>query len=308
MIQDPTINHQGDIPKDLRTPLDPNLYNPTPEALAFLKQVISLDENEVRSRVEAVQEEAYDIYPYPCIRGFRYVAHFMSANAAYSRAIELGKADPSAILLDIGCCMGTDVRKAAYDGFPASQIVGCELQSEFIRLGKKLYGDAENTPIRFIQGDALALKLPTSAQSITPSTTPVREVAALDDLLGRVAVVYAGALFHLFDESTQHALALRLALLARQDKPALIFGRHQGQTQAGPIKDNFAQTLDRYAHSPETWVALWKQVFTTVRGEEFARDNVAIKFKYDDAGFSSDSNIAGRTEFGVLYWSVEITP
>ncbi|KZV67600.1 hypothetical protein PENSPDRAFT_635454 [Peniophora sp. CONT] len=308
MIQDPAINPQGDIPKDLRTPLDPDLYNPTPDALAFLKQTVSPDENEIRSRVEAVQKEAYDIYAYPCIRGFRYVAHFMKANAAYSRAIELGKADPSAILLDIGCCMGTDVRKAAYDGYPASQIVGCELQSEFIRLGKKLYADEENTPIRFIQGDVLTLKLPSSVQSVVPSSTPVREVAALDDLLGRVAVLYTGALFHLFDESTQHALALRLALLARQDKPTLIFGRHQGQAQAGPIKDNFAQALDRYAHSSETWVALWKQVFTTVRGEEFARDNVIVKCEFDETGFSADSNVAGRTQFGVLYWSVEISP
>ena len=139
--------------------------------------------------------------------------------------------------------MGTDVRKAAYDGYPASQIVGVELQAEFIALGKKLYADAQNTPIRFIQGDVLTLKLPSSAQSVTPSSTPVREVVSLDDLLGRVAVVYTGALFHLFDESTQHALALRLALLVRQDKPSLIFGRHQGQAEAGPIKDNFAQVL-----------------------------------------------------------------
>ena len=77
---------------------------------------------------------------------------------------------------------------------------------------------------------------------------------------------------------------------------------------ASIVRANNEDASDRYAHSPETWVALWKQVFTTVRGEEFARNNVTVKFKLDEAGFSSDSNVAGRTEFGVLYWSVEVYP
>ena len=47
---------------------------------------------------------AYAKYPYPCIRGFYHIALFMSANVMYPRVLELGKSDPSAILLDIGCC------------------------------------------------------------------------------------------------------------------------------------------------------------------------------------------------------------
>ncbi|KZV63374.1 hypothetical protein PENSPDRAFT_758008 [Peniophora sp. CONT] len=306
MSQEPVVKPQKEIPKDLITPLDPQLYSPTPEALAFLKKTITPDETELRARVEEVQKEAYAKYPYPCIRGFHHIALFMSDNAAYPRALEIGKSDPSAFLLDIGCCMGTDVRKAAFDGYPGTQIVGCELVPEFLSLGHKLYADADTTPIRFIQGDVFSVKLPSPLGPVSPTTTPLPQVGSLDDLLGRVAVIYTGALFHLFDESTQHALALRLALLARENKPVIIFGRHQGQAQAGLIDDNFAQ--ERYAHSPETWVELWKQVFTTVRGEEFARDKVSVKVHLDEKGYGKSISIAGRTQYGVLYWSVEITP
>ena len=57
MAQQPTVNPQKAIPKDLITPLDPQLYDPTPEALAFLKKTITSDENELRARVEEVQKE-----------------------------------------------------------------------------------------------------------------------------------------------------------------------------------------------------------------------------------------------------------
>ncbi|VDC06432.1 unnamed protein product [Peniophora sp. CBMAI 1063] len=305
MSTEPVIKPQGEIPKDLITPLDPKLYAPNPEALAFLKATVTPDEDELRTRAEEVQKEAYVKYPYPCIRGFHHIALFMSDNTAYQRVLELGKSDPSAILLDIGCCMGTDVRKAAYDGYPGSQIVGCELVPEFLALGHKLYADAQTSPIRFIQGDVFTVKLPSPVQPVSPSSTPLPQVNSLDGLLGRVAAIYTGALFHLFDESTQHALALRLALLVRQGQPAIIFGRHQGLAEAGMIDDGYAKT--RYGHSPESWVALWKQVFTAVRGEEFARDKVKIEVRLDQKGYGKSIEIAGQTHFGVLYWSIAIS-
>ena len=164
----------------------------------------------------------------------------MSLNRIYPRVLELGKSDPDALMLDIGCCMGTDVRKAAFDGYPASQIVGCDLLPDFLALGHKLYEDTETCPIRFIRGDVFALDLPSPLQAVTPTSSPI---SSLNDLLGRVAVVYTGALFHLFDESTQYSMALRLALLVRQDKPSILFGRHQGLPQAGLIDDHYARCV-----------------------------------------------------------------
>ncbi|KZV63372.1 hypothetical protein PENSPDRAFT_669731 [Peniophora sp. CONT] len=301
----PTVNAPTGFAENLIPPLDPDLFRPSPEALPFLKKTISHDEEEIRARVQDVQKDAK--FPYPCFRGFHHVALFMSSNAAYQRVLELGRTDPEAVLLDIGCCMGTDVRKATYDGYPASQIVGCELIPEFLALGHKLYADEGTCPIRFIQCDVFALDLPSPIQPVKlPPTTSIAQVASLNDLIGRVAAIYTGALFHLFDESSQLALALRLAILIRSDKPSIIFGRHQGLPQAGLMEDKFMKS--RYAHSPESWIALWKQVFGTVRGEEFAREKVVVKAELalsDMASTRQAINFAMRSNF--LYWSVEIS-
>ena len=146
-------------------------------------------------------------------------------------------------LLTPCCSVGTDVRKAVYDGYPGSQIVGYELIPEFLALGHKLCADEHTAPIRFIQGDVFATDIPSAIQSVMPLSTPISQVSSLGDLLGRVAVIYTGALFHLFNESTQHAPALRLALLARKDKPTIIFGQHLGLAQAGVIDDGFAKSV-----------------------------------------------------------------
>ena len=66
-------------------------------------------------------------------------------------------------------------------------------------------------------------------------------VTDLTQLRGKLTHIYAGALFHLFDEAVQRALAFRLALLLKRDTGAVIFGRHQGLEEAGMIDDHLAR-------------------------------------------------------------------
>ena len=95
------------------------------------------------------------------------------------------------------------------DGFPAGNLLGCDLRQDFIEAGYKLYQDKETCPITFFTSNIFDLSI---APSTEVSTTPLREVKSLEDLKGRLTYIYTGALFHLFDEDTQYALAYRLAL------------------------------------------------------------------------------------------------
>jgi len=132
-----------------------------------------------------------------------HIALMMSENKIYLRVLDLGKSDPEALLLDIGCCMGTDVRKASFDGFPGPQIFACDLLPEFIALGYKLFCDKNTQSIHFFAANIFSLPRPSHLAHIsTPIDTPISEVASLSDLVGRVSVVYTGSLFHLFDEQT----------------------------------------------------------------------------------------------------------
>lgn len=145
--------------------------------------------------------------------------------------------------------VGSDVRKLVYDGYPAERVLACDLRREYIDLGYKLYQDLDTCPIHFFTSDIFALDpIPPSESSPAKVSVPVPtpEVTDLSQLRGALTHIYVGALFHLFDETTQYALALRLAVLLRKTRGAVVFGRHSGLDEAGMIDDH----LGRYAAHP----------------------------------------------------------
>ncbi|THH11243.1 hypothetical protein EW146_g8103 [Bondarzewia mesenterica] len=232
------ITRESSVPNEFIRPLDESLFQPSNSELDFLKSVISGDEHELRRRVFEVQKYAYEQHPYPCICQFNHVSLMMSTNKVYPSIVETGKTNGT-ILLDLGCCMGTDVRKIVHDGYPADHVVGCDLRPEFIALGYKLYRDTETYSIRFLTADIFDLLLDSVPSSAKPlSKVPLSQVSTLDELIGRVSHIYIGALFHLFDEQTQLGLAQRLVSLLKKTRGATIFGRHQGLEEAGMIGDH----------------------------------------------------------------------
>lgn len=136
--------------------------------------------------------------------------------------------------------MGTDVRKLVYDGYPATSVLGCDLRQDYIDLGYKLYGDKETSQIYFFTSDIF--DLPPSFNNAVVHGNDAK-ITTLSQLLDSLTHVYTGALFHLFDESTQYAIALRLAALLKREPGAIIFGRHQGLAQEGMIDDHLARCV-----------------------------------------------------------------
>lgn len=132
--------------------------------------------------------------------------------------------------------MGTDVRKLVHDGYPASAVMGSDLRAQFIDAGYQLYQDKSTCKIHFFRADIFDIVV-----GAEPSAVQLSDVKALWQLSGRVKHLYAGALFHLFDEATQYAIAVRFGTLLKREKGAVIFGRHQGLENEGVIPDH----LDR---------------------------------------------------------------
>ena len=99
-----------------------------PETESFFKAETGIEDGEeLKKHIIGVQEEAYkaspsvffrsrlstqdgnvvfyvQVYPYPCIRGFRFVMLKIARLPAYPRVFELLKNRPEAIFLDLGCC------------------------------------------------------------------------------------------------------------------------------------------------------------------------------------------------------------
>ncbi|KAI0371999.1 hypothetical protein BV20DRAFT_992286 [Pilatotrama ljubarskyi] len=296
------VNPESQVDPSVVPPLDPSLLNLSNEERAFLHAVISEDDEKLRARILDVQKRAYAQYPYPCIRGFHFVNLMMPRNAIYPTVLEAGKRGTT-LFLDLGCCMGTDLRKLVYDGYPASQVLGCDLRPEYIQLGYELFGDADKCPIRFFTSNAF--DLPTTVQDSDTNPTPPPPTPAtvtdLAQLRGSLTHIYTGALFHLFDEETQYGLAVRLATLLKRRPGAVVFGRHQGLQEEGYIDDHLGR--NRYGHSETSWTRLWKKVFAQVESEDFA-DRVVVQAKLTEGFGRQVFNAKGHTF--MLYWSVQI--
>lgn len=133
--------------------------------------------------------------------------------------------------------VGTDVRKLVADGYPADHVIACDLRATFIDLGlDKLYRDRGTCPITFFAGDIFDFT-PQTRQIQSATEKPLSECSSFDDVVGKISHLYVGALFHLFVEDTQLALAQRLAHLSKREKGSVIFGRHQGKKEEGYLDD-----------------------------------------------------------------------
>ncbi|KZT35904.1 hypothetical protein SISSUDRAFT_121495 [Sistotremastrum suecicum HHB10207 ss-3] len=235
----------------------------------------------------------------------------MRENSVYNELLDLANKYPfRPILLDLGCLMGTDARNLIRDGYNKSggQILACDLEQRFIDLGYKLYQDGPEsthpTPIRFFTGDIFKMSIapPTEA---TEHGRDLPQNLTLDGVKGKLDFVYAGALFHLFDEPTQRDLAFRLARLIQmpsdssgQLPDAIIFGRHAGLDEEGYISGHFVggRWGQRYGHSPTSWVRLWKSIYTELYGHEWVEENIQANAVMQRI----------NTKVKMLFWSVRI--
>ncbi|KAL4247361.1 hypothetical protein ABKN59_009016 [Abortiporus biennis] len=287
-------------------PLDPSILYLTEAESAFLQSAITQDDSELKKRIYEVQEIAYKQHPYPCIRAFHFVNLFMSVNPIYPEVLQAGKTGQT-VLLDLGCCMGTDVRKLVSDGY-IGHVFGCDLRQEFIDLGYQLYNDSpsseKSTPIRFFTGDIFEVPAAPLSSVIDPNAaiSATSKVTDLIQLSGVVNHIYTGALFHLFNEATQYSLALRLARIIKKEKGTIIFGRHQGLDSEGDIDDHLGR--DRYGHSPSSWEALWKRVFAEVESDSFSKERVEVR-AFLSEGFQKNV-FKARHQTKMLVWSVRI--
>jgi SAM-dependent methyltransferase len=143
--------------------------------------------------------------------------------------------------LDIGCCMGQDIRKLVHDGAPQENIYGSDLKTEFWNIGYDLFLDKPTLKTKFIDADIF------DADS------------GLKELDGKLNLVHAASFFHLFDWDGQVNAAKRVIELAKAEPGSMVFGRQGGLPEAGYLSHGFAG-IHSYWHNPESWAKLWKQV------------------------------------------------
>ncbi|KAJ6550312.1 hypothetical protein B0H19DRAFT_1298862 [Mycena capillaripes] len=268
------------------------------EDFAFVKEQTGIhDADALKRHIIAVQTKAYAIYAFPCIWDFRFAKTRMSRFPAYQDVLKLGREREDAILLDLGCCCGTDIRELARDGFPMHNMIASDILADFWDIGHELFNSTPETfPVVFLAGDAvnpafLEPSTPAQRGDISDAPPPLATLTSLTPLRGHVSVIHASALFHLFPEAEQLRLARALAGLLLPLPGSLIIGYHVGQRWKGlgPRMRVSSEGKRMFCHSPESWREMWEGLFPD--------GNVKVDAELE-------RRVIDGPDGGVLTWSV----
>lgn len=220
--------------------------------------------------------------------------------------------------------VGSDMRKAVADGFPVQNCIASDLRpgtssksdspsrlarshvrpSEYWQLGHRLFNSTPATfPVPFLPGDLFdpAFLAPSSLAHTTPTSPPpaLASLTSLTPLTGHVSAIYAAELFHLFSADKQLALAQQLAALLSPAPGSFIFGWQVGSATGGLFElDRSASGVDPlrlWYHSPESWRAMWTDVFGGSGGA------VEVYAELQPLPSAPDVNL---NETGKLVWTV----
>ena len=174
-------------------------------------------------------------------------------------------------LMDVGCCFGQDIRKLVFDGAPAQNLYGLDLNDKFINLGYKLFRDNETLKASFVTGN------------LQDDSSDVSSVEGKMDIISIISFL------HLFDWDGQIKAAKRLVALSAPKKGSVIMGRQLGSS-VGEVFTSLDGVSKNYRHNIASFERFWKQV-----GEETNTNWRAESWLYDDDLVDSNQSVAWAT-------------
>ena len=160
-----------------------------------------------------------------------------------------------ATLLDLGSCLGQDIRKCVYDGAPASNLYASDLITEYEDLSYDFWQDRDRFPKgHYIAEDILAENHQFSAGNLMMTLGP-----------GQTDIIAINMFLHLFDYANQLKVATRILRLLSHKPGSLILGSQAGVAEAKeqPLKPPFDNTKEGekrtgFRHSPSSFTNLWQ--------------------------------------------------
>ncbi|RAL13191.1 class I SAM-dependent methyltransferase [Aspergillus homomorphus CBS 101889] len=222
-----------------------------PVAQSLLEDYSGLAPEEVLPHVLALRDEAFSIFPYPCIGQMRFLSCHLARLPFYPQVLARLRASPANGFLDAGCCVGQELRHLVHSAsIPASQLHGFDLEPGFFELGYKLFRDnAETFPATFVSGDLGASDEDWTAGEI------------VSKVKGKVDVVWAGSLLHFWDYEGQLRGVERLIGLTRGGPGTVVCGRQMGSTVAGVYElTGLMDKTMHYRHDVGSLQRFWREV------------------------------------------------
>ena len=240
----------------------------------------------------AKRDSAFRVLPLATIGEFWFLVLGLLEHPQYSRALDRLLKDRSQTLIDLGTCLGQDIRKLIYDGVSPSQLCGVDKYSQFFDVGNALFGDKDNTEAIFKTGDLLADEDP-----------------LWSDTTHQWDIVISCQLLHAFDLRTQERVVRRMLSLAK-GTGSWLFGVLAGDLDAHevPVLPPLVPEgckVTRYIHNVETL----RNLFERICEEDGVSAKVIISVQEDpDSTYTKElrSGYFTTANARILSYSVEL--
>jgi len=172
----------------------------------------------------------------------RFLDFSLAKMPSYNKILaRLRKPAAPAKLLDVGCCFGQDLRRLVADGAPSENLIGLDLEPQFLSLGYNFFADREFFKGQMVAGDIF-------------DESPDSAVAALK---GTIDIAHAASFFHLFSWDDQVIAGVHLVRLMKNAPDVLVLGRQLGSSTGEERPSPTNPNSKMYFHSPESFKKLW---------------------------------------------------
>ncbi|PVH77182.1 hypothetical protein DL98DRAFT_464056 [Cadophora sp. DSE1049] len=235
----------AEIARTFWDPRDPKLGEPLQEVLRSYSGIA--DANEQIIHVKAIRDKAWQVFKYPCIGLYAFVElhiHEMNGYNDIVKRIQSGQK-----FLDLGCCLGQEIRKLVHDGAPSENIMGSELHGEYVELGYDLFRDQDKLKSKFVVGDFFEL--------------------TRQDFHGeRFDIIYQSAFLHLFNLQDQTDLIVKIVTELLKGPGSMFVGRQVGALNPSEYQSRALRSGACYWHNEETWQRMVDNVASRI-GKKF---------------------------------------
>ncbi|KAI1752762.1 hypothetical protein F4782DRAFT_499965 [Xylaria castorea] len=192
---------------------------------------------DVDAHIREIRDKAWAIFPYGAIGSFKFLDFNPTLQDPLFQTVSKRLRAPGSAetFLDVGCCLGHVVRQLTAEGVSSERLYGIDLQARFLDFGYDLFRDRDSNRATFVSGDMLREEYP-----------------RLEELMGKIDIIYASAFFHLFEREDQINAAKRMVGFLKPDnQKAMIFGHNGGPKIVG---------WEKYVLDEETWGRMWDEV------------------------------------------------
>lgn len=126
----------------------------TPAGRELLEKYSGVDPSDVENHIYNIRDRAWEIFPWPCVGEFWFITLGLSLHPSYASLLSrLRSPSSNTKFLDLGTCLGQDLRKLVFDGASPQTLYGLDAFPEYEDVGHELFHDADTLQNHFIAAD-----------------------------------------------------------------------------------------------------------------------------------------------------------